>query len=137
MSSVTYKAKGLKAVKARIVVKGMEFHERFTEGGILIPGDDTKAQGIRPRWAEVIAVGPDQHDVKVGEWVLVEHGRWTRGLKVDLDGDEETIRMIDENDILLVSDEPQKDETWGNAVVGNDDTHKIHGSLHNTGVDDF
>ena len=55
------------------------------------------------------AVGKDQDDVKVGEWVMVAHGRWSRALKVKKEGEELEVRMIDENDILLVSnDEPEQ-----------------------------
>jgi hypothetical protein len=55
----------------------------------------------------------DQVDVKVGEWIMVSHGRWSRAFKLkkkevgsagDISVDLE-VRMIDENDILLVSDE--------------------------------
>jgi hypothetical protein len=61
-------------------------------------------------------VGKLQDDVKVGEWVMVAHGRWSRAFKlkrkeVGSAGDigvELEVRMIDENDILLVSqDEPE------------------------------
>ena len=62
-----------------------------------------------------ICCGKIQDDVKVGEWVMVAHGRWSRAFKlkrkeVGSAGDigvELEVRMIDENDILLVSeDEP-------------------------------
>jgi len=96
----------------------MNFKERFSQGGIMLPGDDRTSSGIRPRWAEVIAVGPEQNDIKVGEWVLVAHGRWTRGVKFDVNGEEMIVQMIDNNDILLVSDEPRVDETMSNAVSG-------------------
>ena len=33
------------------------------------------------------------------------HGRWSRALKVKKHGEELEVRMIDENDILLVSNE--------------------------------
>ena len=36
---------------------------------------------------------------------MVSHGRWSRGFKVEKDGVELEVRMIDENDILLVSDD--------------------------------
>ena len=36
---------------------------------------------------------------------MVAHGRWSRALKVKKDGAELEVRMIDENDILLVSDD--------------------------------
>ena len=46
------------------------------------------------------AIGKDQDDVKVGEWVMVAHGRWSRALKIKKDGQELEVRMIDENDIF-------------------------------------
>lgn len=55
---------------------------------------------------KVYAVGPEQEDVKVGQWVLVEHGRWTRGMEID-DGDGvKTIRKVETSSMLAVSDEP-------------------------------
>jgi co-chaperonin GroES (HSP10) len=94
----------------------MEFKERFTSGGIVIPGDDGKVQGVRPRWAKVYAVGAEQKDVTVGQYVFVSHGRWSRGIEiVDADG-KHTIRKVDPNDILMVSDEEQFDDTMGKPL---------------------
>ena len=36
---------------------------------------------------------------------MISHGRWSRAFKVAKDGVELEVRMIDENDILLVSDD--------------------------------
>ena len=93
----------------------MEFGERMTLGGIIILDDDKKGQGIRPRWAEVVAVGPKQEDVVPGEYILVAHGRWTRGLDMtDEDGTTTTVRLVDPKDILMSSDEPPKEDlTFG------------------------
>ena len=131
MSLVTYKANGIKAVKNHVLVKGMDFSERITNGGIIVPTDDGKSAGIRPRWGEVIAVGPEQEDVSVGEYVLVEHGRWTRGMNIVVADEEIVLRRIDVNDVLLVSKTKQTDETWSTAVVGESDLHRIEGSMHN------
>ena len=80
-----------------------------TKGGIILLDDDGSAAVVHPRWAKVYAIGKDQNDVKVGEWVMVAHGRWSRALKVKKDGEELEVRMIDENDILLTSDdEPEQ-----------------------------
>ena len=71
--------------------------------------DDGSEGGIHPRWGKVYAIGDQQEDVKVGEWVMVSHGRWSRGFKIKKKGVELEVRMIDENDILLVSDdEPEQ-----------------------------
>ena len=100
-------------LKNRVLVSDMHFGETKSKGGIIIVDDDGTAEGIHPRWGKVYAVGRDQVDVKVGEWVMVSHGRWSRAFKlkrkeVGSAGDigvELEVRMIDENDILLVSDE--------------------------------
>ena len=103
--TVTNKIKKLRAIHDRVIVSDMESGDIITEQGILIPDDNMKERGIRPRWAKVYAVGPEQHDVIVGQWILVEHGRWTLGISIEDDDKQQTIRMIDPNDILLVSDE--------------------------------
>lgn len=95
----------VKAIHDHVIVTDMYFGEMKTNGGIIVQSDNGKAHGIKPRWGKVYAVGPEQKDVSVGQWVLVEHGRWTRGMLVD-DGDgEKTIQRVDAEAILLVSDE--------------------------------
>ena len=79
--------------------------ETKTKGGIILNDDDGTESGIHPRWAKVYAIGDQQEDVTVGQWVMVAHGRWSRGFKVKKEGMELEVRMIDENDILLVSDD--------------------------------
>jgi len=92
-------------LKKRVLVSKMHFGETKTKGGIILMDDDGKSEGIHPRWAEVYAVGSTQDDVQVGQWILISHGRWSRALTVvDDKGEEQEVRMIDENDILLVSD---------------------------------
>jgi hypothetical protein len=94
----------------------MNFKERITTGGIVLLGDNGKSSGIRPRWAQVYAVGPKQTDVCVGEWICVAHGRWTRGVDIEDASGIHTIRRIDINDILMVSDSQPNDDTISNAV---------------------
>lgn len=107
----------LQALKDHVIVTDMNFNERKLSSGIVLLGDDTKTAGIRPRWAKVYEIGPEQHDVHVGQWVLVAHGRWTRGVLVDVQGQEITVRRVDPDDILLVSDtEPPADDNISNAV---------------------
>ena len=100
-------------LKKRVLVSDMHFGETKSKGGIILVDDDGTAQGIHPRWGKVYAMGRLQEDVKVGQWILVAHGRWSRAFKVKRKekgsageiGVELEVRMIDENDILLVSDE--------------------------------
>jgi len=95
----------IKPLKKRVLVSDMQFGATKSKGGIILLDDDGTEAGIHPRWAKVYAVGDQQDDVKIGQWLLVSHGRWSRALKVKKDGEELEVRMIDENDILLVSDE--------------------------------
>lgn len=100
-----------------IIVTEMNFGGRQLGSGIIMLGDDAKTDGIRPRWAMVFAVGPEQKDVIPGQWVLVEHGRWTRGCHIVMNDTELVIRKIDTNAILLVSDTaPGADEVQSTAV---------------------
>ena len=95
-------------LKKRVLVSHMHFGETKSKGGIILMDDDGSAGGIHPRWAKVYAVGNQQEDVKVGQWLMIAHGRWSRAFKVAKEGVELEVRIIDENDILLVSDtEPE------------------------------
>ena len=95
----------IKPLKKRVLVSDMQFGATKSKGGIILLDDDGTEAGIHPRWAKVYAIGDQQDDVNVGQWVMVAHGRWSRALKVKKDDNELEVRMIDENDILLVSDE--------------------------------
>ena len=100
-----------------VLVSDMSFEHRVTTAGIILPPDDGKDSGIRPRWGRVYAIGPDQHEVKVGQWVLISHGRWTRGIDLELEnGEKVTIRKIDLKEMLLISDEPVNDLTMSDKV---------------------
>jgi len=134
MGNLTYTANSIEPLHNRILVKDMVFSERLSTGGIILPSDDRLAAGIRPRWAEICFIGPDQTDVKVGEWVLVEHGRWSRGFKMEIAGEEMVVRMVDETAILLVSDTAHTDETASSAVSAISDVHRVEGSLHRDGT---
>lgn len=112
-----YKVRKLKALGDSVIVSDMEFDQRISMGGIIIPNDDMKSSGIRPRWGKVYAVGPNQTDIKVGQYIMVAHGRWTRGLKIEDDEGERTIRKVDTKDILLISDQPVDDYTMSDKAV--------------------
>jgi len=90
-----------KPLRDGILVRNMEFGEQRTASGLIVMSDDGKTSGIHPRWGEVIAVGNEQQDVTVGQYVLVAHGRWSRGF--ELNG--ETVRAVDPNDVLGIQDE--------------------------------
>ena len=110
-----------------VIVTDMTFDERFTTGGIVLLNDNGKSTGIRPRWGQVYAVGPEQHEVTVGQWVCVAHGRWTRGIEVEDETGKQTLRRVDPKDIMLVSDEQPQDETFSSAIhVEAKPTHMQH-----------
>ena len=90
----------------KILVTDLEFGEQKTTSGIIIPGDDGKLEGIKPRWGRVWAIGPKQKDVEVDEWILIEHGRWTRNFQIEEeDGEIIKVHGVDNKAILMVSDE--------------------------------
>jgi co-chaperonin GroES (HSP10) len=112
-----HKINEIRALHDSILVSDMSFDVRITSGGIILPNDDTTLAGIRPRWGKVYAVGPEQTSVQVGQWVCIAHGRWTRGIKIEDEEGEKTIRRIDPNDVLLISDEPVNDNTLSDKVI--------------------
>lgn len=116
MSHDPIKISSIRPIKEKIMVRDMNFDERKLSSGIVIPTDDGKSSGVRPRWAQVFAVGPDQQDISVGQWICVAHGRWTRGTDIEINGEKVTVRMVDNNDILLVSDEQPVDDSFSSAV---------------------
>jgi hypothetical protein len=110
----------IQALHRDVLVSEMEFDTRITQSGLILPNDNGTGLGIRPRWGRVYAVGPKQTEVHVGQWIMVAHGRWTRGIDIE-DGEldhKRTIRKIDPNDILLVTDQEQRpqDDTMSTAV---------------------
>jgi len=101
-----------KPLRDGILVRNMDFGGHKTPGGIIVLSDDGKVGGIHPRWGEVVAVGNEQQDVSAGQYVLVAHGRWSRGF--ELNG--ETVRTVDPNDVLGIQDE--EPEAINKATLG-------------------
>ena len=110
------KIKSFKALQNYVIVTDMNFKEKISHGGIIIPNSDGKLEGVHARWGKVYAVGPRQQDVRAGQYVLVKHGRWTRGTLIEDQEGEKTIRRVDDADILMVSDDPQQDESIGQGL---------------------
>lgn len=106
----------LRPLNNAVIVSEMNFDERLSNGGIVLVKDNGKSSGIRPRWGKVYAVGPDQHDVKVGTWICVEHGRWTRGIEIEDENGKQTLRRVDPKDIMMESDELPDDCTFSEAI---------------------
>jgi len=105
----------IKPLRDKVLVSDMNFGEQQTKSGIFLMSDDGKDHGIHPRWARVYAVGPNHNEVySVGDWVLVEHGRWSRGIEIEEDsGEKKTIRLIDTDCVMLWDPEQPKDAQIG------------------------
>ena len=114
------KIKGsVRPIRNRVIVSDMNFGETTTKGGIIITSDDGKDRGVKPRWAKVVAKGPENNDeYAVGDWILIEHGRWTRGYDVeDETGTVTTLRTVEAESVLAMSTE-QPDEILFGGVDG-------------------
>jgi len=106
-----HKVKGsVRAINNRVLVSHMHFGEQTTKSGLIIKTDDGTTRGIYPRWGKVYDKGPRNDDpYKIGDWVLVEHGRWTRGVELD----DITIRMVEAESILAYSETKPEDVQIG------------------------
>jgi co-chaperonin GroES (HSP10) len=93
-----------------LFVINMDMGEQTTAAGIVIKSDDGKAHGVKPRWAEVYKVGTDcEINVKEGQWVLIEHGRWTRKIKIDDGNGEKEFQKVEVKSVMAVADQRPND----------------------------
>ena len=98
----------IKPIKDKVIVTHLQHGIQKSRGGVILLDDTTTAAGeraIKPRWAKVHAVGPEQKDVTVGDWILLEHGRWSTGQDLTIDDETTRIWLADHAAILEVSDE--------------------------------
>ena len=101
----------LTPIHNRVIVTDMDFGEQKTAGGIIIASDDGQARGIHPRWGKVFAIGHENDDdYEIGDWILVEHGRWSRGVTMeDENGIKTVVRVVEAESILGTSKEKPSD----------------------------
>lgn len=98
----------------RVLVTDMYFGEQKLKSGLIIRDDNGSTRGIYPRWGKIHAKGPDNtEEYSVGDWILIEHGRWTRAVNVDSGNGEQEIRMIDAECVLGWSNEKPDDVFMG------------------------
>jgi co-chaperonin GroES (HSP10) len=96
----------VRAIGNRVLVSDMYFGEQKTASGLIIKDDNGTTRGIYPRWGKVYAKGPDnKDDYNVGDWILIEHGRWTRGIEIQNESGTFEIRMVEAESILAMSNE--------------------------------
>lgn len=93
-----------------VLVIDMDMGEMLTASGIVIRSDDGKAHGVKPRWARVYKIGRDvKLDIKEGQWILIEHGRWTRKIAID-DGESiKHFQKVELKSILATADDKPND----------------------------
>ena len=113
------KIKGTVApLRKKVFVTDIEFGDEVTASGLILQSDNGKGEGIKPRWGRVWAIGPDQQDVKIGEWILMEHARWTREMEYENeDGTISKIYMADLKGMMLSADEKPNDVQRGVAAA--------------------
>ena len=97
----------VRAIRGDVLVTDMYFGETTTAGGIIIQSDDAKAHGVKPRWAKVYAKGSENNDpYEVGDWVLIEHGRWTRKIEIENEqGEKIDLQKVEVGSIMAWQDE--------------------------------
>jgi len=100
----------VRALSKDILVVDMDMGDMTTTSGIVIQSDNGKAHGVKPRWAKVYKVGSEVDiDVKVGQWVLIEHGRWTRKINIDDGEGVKDFQKVEIKSIMAVADERPND----------------------------
>lgn len=108
----------LTPIRDRVIVSDMYFGEQKTAAGLIITNDDGNVRGIYPRWGRVYAKGPENTDpYQVGDWILIEHGRWTRAFKMKTDTETVEVRMVENSSILMYSDTKPEDVLIGRSSV--------------------
>jgi len=101
----------VRPIHGDVLVHNMHFGETKTAGGIIIQSDDAKAHGVKPRWAQVYAKGLENNDpYEVGDWILIEHGRWTRKIEIENEkGEKIDLQKVEVGSILAWQDEAPND----------------------------
>jgi co-chaperonin GroES (HSP10) len=106
-------------LRDKVFITDINFGDEVTTSGIILSSDNGKGTGIKPRWGRVWAIGEDQQDVKIGDWILMEHARWTREMEhEDDDGTVTKIYMADLKAMLCASTEKPSDVQVGVAATG-------------------
>jgi len=101
----------VKAMRNKILAEMIDNpgEETTTEGGIILLEKDGTENAVRPRWFKVYSLGEDIDWLTEGAYVLVDHGRWSNGIKVD---EELKVYLLDNKDCLMVSEKnPMLDNT--------------------------
>jgi len=104
-------SRSIKATANKILAEMIDKpgEEKTTAGGLILKEKDATEAAVRPRWFKVYSVGSEIDWIKEGEYVMVAHGRWSNGLKIDEDL---KLYLIDNDECLAVNDtNPMEDNT--------------------------
>jgi len=79
--------------------------DQLSNGGIIISaqggfGSTEGKLGLADRWGRVVSIGPDCRDVQVGDRVMVQAQKWTKGFKHD----DVWLWMTQENFIIFIDE---------------------------------
>ncbi len=96
-------ADGFRPIRNNVFVTDLDSGPHQTQGGIIIPDDNLSARGIHPRWARVWSIGPDVEDIQVGEWLFVEHARWTNAIDFEFPAGTVRVWRIDWPEAVLLA----------------------------------
>ena len=93
----------IKATRDKILAEMIDKpgEEKTSKGGIIMKEKDATEAAVRPRWFKVYSVGSGIDWIKEGEYVMVAHGRWSNGLKID---ENLKLYLIDNEECLAVND---------------------------------
>ena len=90
-----YKVKGeVVPLDDDILAMEMETGLHKMASGIILPDDNGKNRGIRPRWCKIFKIGKNVTEVQEGDMALVEHGRWTYRHLVEIENEDGSTREI-------------------------------------------
>jgi co-chaperonin GroES (HSP10) len=101
----------------KVLVSNLEHGDTVTKAGIIITDDNLTNRGIRSRWGKVWAIGPKVKDIAVGQWILIEHGRWTQKIKIETAEENVDVWSVEyPKSVLAVSDE--KPDSTATSIPG-------------------
>lgn len=86
----------LECMPNSLFTESMEYGERKTKSGFVIQAESMDHQGrfVRPRWSKVRYKADNIDFVNIGDWVLMEHGHWSFGMHLKINGKEEKLWYI-------------------------------------------
>jgi hypothetical protein len=117
----------IRAYKDNILCINGDFGDKTTRAGIIVKSTIGSDEGIAPRWFQVFEVGPDVTTVQAGQWVYVEYGQWTEGVRMEDDrlDEKQLVWKINPVAMMLVTDEQPNEHATnlGNLTTFRPDTN--------------